>query len=85
MPTKAKTPKRTKAGTVTAKAREEHGNARGAFPIFDKQSADAALKLRGHAKTEEERKDVVRRAAKYDKPAAKRASQVDKPTKKGRG
>lgn len=39
---------RTKKGNVTAKARDEHGNKDGKYPIFDQRSAMSAIKLRHH-------------------------------------
>lgn len=71
-------PNRTPAGNVTATARKAHGNQRGAFPIFDRQSALAALKLRGHANTPAERASIIRRAAKYAPEAAQKAREADR-------
>ena len=73
---------RTAKGNVTAKARERHGDAQGRFPIFDKKSAEAAIRLRGHASSAAERASIIRRAAKYAPEAAKRAREADK--KKGK-
>lgn len=56
---------RTRAGNITAVARRRYGNARGAYPIADRRSAQAALNLRGHAVSQAERLDVIRRAARF--------------------
>lgn len=69
---------RSRKGSVTADAYHKYGNARGAFPIFDERSAKAALMLRGHAKTEEERRGIVRRASKYLPKSADKAKKVDR-------
>ena len=69
---------RTKKGNVTAEARKKHGEKDGSFPIFDKQSADSALHLRGHASYSSERQSIINRAAKYDPTAAKKAREADK-------
>jgi hypothetical protein len=70
---------RTASGKPSADARAKHGiDKSGRFPIFDKQSAHAALKLRGHAKDKAERKKIIIRAGKYVPDAAKTARKVDK-------
>ena len=69
---------RTKAGNVTATAREAHGDKAGRFPIFDRKSALAAIKLRGHANSAAERASIIRRAAKFAPEAAARARAADK-------
>lgn len=56
---------RTQAGNITAAARRRYGNERGAFPIADRRSAQAALNLRGHARSRTERLDVIHRAARF--------------------
>jgi hypothetical protein len=75
----AKKTMRTKKGNVTATARKKSATlSKGRFPIFDKRSALAALKLRGHAKTPAERSRIISRAAKYAPEAAARAREEDK-------
>ena len=69
---------RTKAGNVTADARKAHGTSEGKFPIFDKRSALAALRLRGHGTSAATRASIIRRAAKYAPEAAARAREADK-------
>lgn len=60
---------RTPSGKPSANARRMHGSKlpsnKGAFPIFDKESAKEAIDLRGHTDTKAERADVLRRAAEY--------------------
>ena len=69
---------RTKKGNVTAKQREKSATLSGGrFPIFDKRSALAALRLRGHAHSEAERAAIIRRAAKYAPEAAAEARKAD--------
>ena len=75
---KKKSSLRTKKGNVKAKAYKKYGNKRGAFPIFDKKSANSALKLRGHAKSKAERRSIINRAAKYAPDAARRAREADR-------
>ena len=70
--------KRTRAGTVTAYARRRHGGTAGRFPIFDTRSANAALRLRGHARSAAERRSVINRAVRFAPAAAKRARAVDR-------
>lgn len=41
-------PSRTPSGDVSAAARKKYGNDAGAFPVFDHESAIAAVNLRGH-------------------------------------
>ena len=70
---------RTKKGNVTAMARKKHATVKGGkFPIFDRRSALAALKLRGHAKTPAQRAAIISAAAKYAPEAAKEAREADK-------
>lgn len=69
---------RTSKGNVTQEAREKYGDKNDAYPIFDKQSARAALRLRGHADTPAERRSIINRAAKYDPNAAAKAREADK-------
>lgn len=68
---------RTPSGAPSAKARKEHGFVDGSYPIFDKKSADDALRLRGHA-SEAKQKQIIQKAKKYDPTAAKKAEQTDK-------
>lgn len=64
---------------VTAKDREEHATlSEGRFPIKNKAQAISALKLRGHAKNKEERRKIIRRAAKFVPEMAKKAWEEDK-------
>ncbi len=74
-------PLRTPSGGPSEAAREEYGNKRGAFPIFDRQSAESALRLRGKAKSKAERKNIIVRARKYMPEMAKAAFELD--TKNG--
>jgi len=69
---------RSKKGNVKAKAYKKYGNKRGKFPVFDKRSANSALKLRGHAKSKAERKSIINRAAKYAPEAARKAREADR-------
>jgi len=70
---------RTAKGNVTQDARDDHATlSDGRFPIFDKKSALAALKLRGHGITDAERKKIINKAAKYAPAAAKKARKADK-------
>jgi hypothetical protein len=69
---------RTPSGEPSADARDKHAVlSDGRFPIFDKQSALAALKLRGRGTTRAERKKIVDAAAKYAPQEAKAARQED--------
>lgn len=69
---------RTGKGNVTATARAKYGDKEGRFPIFDAKSAASAIKLRGHARSAEERASILRRAAKYAPAAASKARKADK-------
>lgn len=69
---------RTPSGAPSQAARDKYGQEGGAFPIFDKKSAEDALKLRGHAKSATERADIIKRAAKYAPDEAKAAYMADK-------
>ena len=74
---------RTAKGNVTQDARDDHATlSDGRFPIFDKKSALAALKLRGHGTTAAERKKIIDKAAKYAPEAAEKAREVEKDEKK---
>ena len=76
---------RTKKGNVTAKAREQHGNDDGKYPIFDQKSALSAIKLRHHSNTVSA-PSVLSRASRWAnkndnetvKKAIKNAREVDK-------
>jgi hypothetical protein len=71
--------KRTPGGSVKAPVREKTATiSKERFPIFDKKSAMAALKLRGHGTTPEERAKIIRRAGKFVPVAAARAKGNDK-------
>lgn len=77
----AKKGMRTKGGAPSAKARDtSSATGDGRFPVFDKQSAEAALKLRGHAGKPgaKAREKVVNKAARYTPTAAKKARKADK-------
>ena len=64
---------------VTAEDRKEHSaTGDGRFPIATKQQAISALKLRGHAKGKDERRSIIRRAAKFVPAMARRAWDDDK-------
>ena len=74
-------PNRTKKGNVTAQARKKSAALSGGrFPIFDEQSANAAIKLRGHAKPGEQAA-IINKAASYA-PAAAAKARKKQPTKK---
>ncbi len=73
---------RTPSGAPSAEARDDHAVLSGGrFPIFDKKSAESAIKLRGHNTTSEERKKIINAAAKYAPEAAKKAREEDKENK----
>lgn len=74
--------KRTPSGDVSAASRQKHGmkengKQTGRFPIFDKKSALAALKLRGRAKNTAERRKIIDRAKEYAPEQAKAALEAD--------
>lgn len=70
---------RTASGNFTSEARHESATlSDDRFPIDNKQSADAALHLRGHGTTPEERSEIIRHAAEYDPVAASKAREADK-------
>jgi len=79
---------RTPSGAPSAEAREKHATlpdkegtekkSDDRFPIFDKKSAESAIKLRGHGTTDSQRKKIIDRAAKYAPVAAKKARESDK-------
>lgn len=67
------------AAKVTAEDREKHATLSGGrFPIKNKAQAQSALRLRGHTKSKEERRSVIRRAAKFLPEQAKKAWEKDK-------
>ena len=69
---------RTPSGSPSADARDKHAVlSDGRFPVFDKDSALAALKLRGRGTTRAERKKIVDAAAKWAPAEAKAARQED--------
>jgi len=77
---------RTRKGNVTAKARKKHGMKsktakKKSFPIFDKKSAKSALRLRGHAKSRKDRKNIINRARKWAPTEASKAYKTDKHNK----
>ena len=73
---------RTPSGSPTEKSRDDHAVLSGGrFPIFDKKSAESAIKLRGHNTTSAERKKIINAAAKYAPDAAKKAREEDKEKK----
>lgn len=80
---------RTRSGKPSATARkksgEKSGAHKGSFPIFDKKSADDALRLRGHAGPpgSKRRQSVISRARKYDPKKAAAAAEADRKKKKG--
>lgn len=72
------TAKRTSKGNITQSTREKYATVgKDKFPIFDKESAEAAIDLRGHA-SESERARIINKAAKYAPEAAKKAREADK-------
>jgi len=71
---------RTPSGAPTAAERAKHGEKDGSFPIWDHKSAIAALKLRGHASSQKEKDDIIRRAKKYAPEEAKAAWIEDHPS-----
>ena len=73
---------RTPSGAPSEEARDDHATLSGGrFPIFDKKSAESAIKLRGHNTSSEERKKIINAAAKYAPDAAKKAREEDKENK----
>lgn len=69
--------KRTPSGGPTAEDRKKYAVLDGGrFPIWDKQSAIDALRLRGRGTTRVERKKIVDAAAKYA-PAEAKAARMD--------
>ena len=73
---------RTAKGNITQDTRKKHATVgKDKFPIFDKESALAALKLRGHGTTAAERKKIINKAEEYAPAAAKKAREADKEKK----
>lgn len=72
---------RTKSGHPTAQERKKSGRKDGSFPIWDKESADSAIKLRGHEHDAKKRQAIINRAAKYDPKAAEKARKKDRKSK----
>jgi hypothetical protein len=69
---------------VTAKDRKEHATLSGGrFPIKNKAQALSALKLRGHTGSDDERRKVINRAAKFAPEEAAKAREADAKRKKG--
>tara|TARA_R110000824_G_scaffold125429_7_gene284579 strand:+ start:482 stop:961 length:480 start_codon:yes stop_codon:yes gene_type:complete len=69
---------RTAKGNITQDAREKNATVgKDKFPIFDKESAESAIKLRGHASKANQKK-IINKAAKYAPAAAKKARKADK-------
>lgn len=69
----------TNKGNVKSDTRKKTATlSKGRFPIFDKKSAVSALKLRGKAKSPEERKKIIAAAAKYAPEEASQAKEADK-------
>jgi hypothetical protein len=67
------------AAKVTEKDRKEHSaTGDGRFPIATRAQALSALKLRGHAKSKDERRKIIRRASKFCPEQAKAAWEADK-------
>jgi hypothetical protein len=69
---------RTAKGNITQDTREKNATVgKDKFPIFDKESAESAIKLRGHASKANQKK-IINKAAKYAPEAAKKAREADK-------
>ena len=68
----------TPGGNPTAASRKRSSaTGDGRFPIENKHQAESAIKLRGHASPEDQKK-ILRKAAKFDPEAAKKAREKDK-------
>jgi hypothetical protein len=68
----------TDKGTVKSETRKRKAVlSEGRFPIFDKRSAQSALKLRGKANNLKERKMIIRAASRYAPEEAKEALEKD--------
>jgi hypothetical protein len=69
---------RTPSGAPSAEARDKKAVLSGGrFPIGDRKSALAALKLRGRAKSKDERRKIINAAARWAPAEAKAARQAD--------
>tara|TARA_R110000824_G_scaffold396365_1_gene597765 strand:+ start:91 stop:372 length:282 start_codon:yes stop_codon:yes gene_type:complete len=69
---------RTAKGNITQDTREKYATVgKDKFPIFDKESAESAIKLRGHTSKANQKK-IINKAAKYAPAAAKKAREADK-------
>lgn len=67
------------AAKVTQEDREKSSaTGDGRFPVATKAQAISALKLRGHAKSKEERRAIIRKAAKFVPEMARKALEADK-------
>ena len=70
--------KRTAKGNITQDTREKYATVgKDGFPIFDPESAKAAIDLRGHASAADQKK-IINKAAKYAPAAAKKAREIEK-------
>lgn len=70
---------RTPGGSPSADMRKQHAVlSDGRFPVWDRRSALAALRLRGRGTTPEERKKIVRACRKYAPKEAEAAMEADK-------
>lgn len=65
--------KRTRSGGVSAQARKKYGSKstssrgrKGSFPVFDRKSANSAIKLRGHGNRKAVLDKVARWARKHN-------------------
>lgn len=71
--------RRTAKGNIPEAVRDRTATlANDRFPIFDQQSAESALRLRGRGTSPEERKKIIRKAAKFSPAKAKAAQESDK-------
>ena len=76
--------KRTAKGNITQATREKYATVgKDGFPIFDEESAIAAIDLRGHA-SEADQKKIINKAAKFAPKEAKAAREKDKKKNEGR-
>ncbi|MEM4217466.1 MAG: hypothetical protein QXZ09_05545 [Candidatus Methanomethylicaceae archaeon] len=67
------------AAKVTAEDRRKYSaTGDGRFPIKNKAQARSALRLRGHARNAQERRKIIRRAAKFLPEMARRAWESDR-------
>lgn len=68
---------RAKSGSVAAVAHRNYGKQKKRFHIFDRQSALAALRLRGKTGSARERQGVISQAMRFIPLAAKNAVKED--------